>query len=78
MIYQDAIKMVVDGKLVTREAWKEEGGYLAHLPGLTHPLKTVMQPKVECRPWAPDLADSLANDWELYTAEIQKDEAKPA
>lgn len=76
MIFQDAIGALLEGKFVTREIWNDEGGYLVCLPGLTHPLKTVIQPKPECRPWAPDMSDCTATDWNIVDKASETDKVE--
>lgn len=67
MRLQEALDKMLEGKgvYVRRTTWVKDCGYLAILPGLTHPLRTVTQPNVQTVPWAPSIDDMIATDWEV-------------
>lgn len=64
MRYEEAVGDLIKGLYVTRPSWKEEAGYLVRIPGITNFLKVTMQPKPNIVPWAADVENSLADDWE--------------
>jgi hypothetical protein len=65
MLYHEAVAELLAGKFVARKTWEAEIGYLVCLPGLTHFLKVTLQPKSNVVPYAVDIADSMADDWDV-------------
>lgn len=74
MKYQEAVELVVEGVYVRRKLWQSTNSYLAHLPGITNLLRVNLQPKPEVIPWAVNLEDSLAQDWEEVHPLLKLDE----
>lgn len=74
MKYQEAVELVVEGVYVRRKLWETTNSYLAHLPGITNLLRVNLQPKPEVIPWAVNLEDSLAQDWEEVQPLLKLDE----
>lgn len=67
MNYQEAKDALLAYKFVTRacDKWKNEVGYLVFLPGLTHFLRANLVPTPNVIPWAANIEDSHAHDWEI-------------
>lgn len=71
MNYQNAKDALLSNKFVTRsiKGWVDEMAYLVNLPGLTHFLKVTLVPKPNVVPWAANIEDSHAEDYEVVEAD---------
>lgn len=77
MIYQEAVKSLMDGKYVTRPCWESEGAYLVCLPGLKNFLRVSCLPQGGINGWGADVEASIAEDWlEIDPESVIKQEPK--
>lgn len=67
MNYIEAKDVLLSHKYVTRKCneWDGELAYLIFVPGLTHFLKVTLIPKSNVVPWAANIEESDAADWEV-------------
>ena len=73
MLFQDALKLLLDGKYVSRNAWDVSGEYCVLLPGMQYIWKILTQPNPNAGNWLPLISDLLADDWK----ELSKVEFMP-
>jgi hypothetical protein len=66
MQLQDALVLLKEGKLMHRDAWKPEDGYLSLMPGMSHVWKIVINPAPNAGNYIFSHEDLLANDWNVY------------
>lgn len=81
MNYTEAKDALLAHKYVTRncQQWNDELAYLVFLPGLTHFLKVTLVPKANVVPFAADIENSHANDWEVIEpAQVKLPEVEKA
>ena len=65
MKFEEALKHLVAGEYVQRDAWKESGEYVIALPGIPYAWKILTQPAPNAGNWLPLLADLMAEDYEV-------------
>lgn len=65
MLFNDALKALLDGKYVMRNAWKQTGEYVILLPGMQYIWKILTKPNSNAGNWLPLIVDLMADDWEV-------------
>lgn len=77
MIFDDALKQLVNGDYVQRAVWKTSGEYIISLPGIPYIWKILPNtpPNPSAGNWLPTISDLLADDYEVIKK--CKDEATP-
>lgn len=63
MNFQEAFKLLQDGKYVMRKEWLASGEYCILLPGMPYIWKILLVPNPSAGNWLPLMADLLADDW---------------
>lgn len=71
MLFAEAVKLISEGKYVTRHAWIKEGKYLALLPHMPAPWVVQTIPNPAAGNWQGLAADYLADDWEVLEKAIE-------
>lgn len=66
MVFQDAIKLLQDGKILCRDAWTLEDGYLTFMKGMTHIWKIVLKPTPNAGNYIFSVEDIISSDWKEF------------
>lgn len=67
MMFEEALKHLVNGEYVQRNAWKQSGEYAILLPGIPYIWKILpnSMPNPSAGNWLPTVADLMADDYEV-------------
>lgn len=65
MMFEDALKALMNGEYVSRNAWDATGEYVVLLPAMQYIWKILVQPNPNAGNWLPLVADLLADDWKI-------------
>jgi hypothetical protein len=65
MMFEEALKHLIEGEYVQRTAWKTTGEYVISLPGIPYIWKILTQPSPNAGNWLPTIADLQADDFEV-------------
>lgn len=65
MLFAKALEALKSNKMVSRESWKEEDGYLALMPGMKHIWKILPYPNPNAGNHVISVEELEANDWKL-------------
>jgi hypothetical protein len=64
MLFAEAVKLLNEGKYVTRHAWVKDGKYLALLPHMPSVWMVATIPNPAAGNWQPLVSDLNADDWD--------------
>lgn len=67
MMFNEALKHLVEGEYVQRNAWKATSEYVISLPGIPYVWKIITQPSPNAGNWLPTIADLLSDDYEVIS-----------
>jgi len=80
MLFQDALKLLVEGENLVRACWKPEDGYLTLLEGMKHVWKIITVPGPNAGNHIFSVEELSADDWhrlgKVPKAEVADQEAK--
>ncbi len=65
MLFEEALKHLVAGEYVQRNAWKATAEYVISLPGIPYIWKIITQPAPNAGNWLPTISDLMADDYEV-------------
>lgn len=66
MLFAEALKLLKEGKCVSRTSWTEEDGYLVLLQGMKHAWKILTKPNPNAGNHILSVEELEAADWEVY------------
>ncbi len=66
MLLQEAIEQLKSGKVLCREAWTIEDGYLKLMPGMAYIWKIVLKPTPNAGNYIFSFDDLIASDWKEF------------
>lgn len=66
MLLKESVEALQAGKVLCREAWSIEDGYLKLLPGMAHVWKIVLKPTPNAGNYIFSLEDLIASDWKEF------------
>ena len=66
MLLQEALELLQAGKILCRDAWGIEDGYLIMMEGMHHVWKILLHPAPNAGNYIFSLADLLADDWKKF------------
>lgn len=69
MLFSEALKLLKDGKDMSRACWKEEDGYLAFMKGMKHIWKILPHPNPNAGNHILSVEELEADDWKEYNAD---------
>jgi len=67
MMFNEALKHLVEGAYIQRTPWKATGEYVISLPGIPYIWKIITQPAPNAGNWLPMIADLMADDFEIIS-----------
>lgn len=77
MLFNDALKLLLEGKHVARASWSQEDGYLAFMEGMKHVWKIITTPTPNAGNHIFSVEELLANDWVIFGSQVEVEVAAP-
>ena len=80
MIFEEAVKHVVNGEYIQRNAWTSTGEYVVGLPGIPYMWKILPNsvPNPSAGNWMPCIADLMADDYQVMKKVLTEENAAVA
>lgn len=66
MLFMEALKLLEDGKNVSRKCWKDEDGYLTLMSGMKYVWKILITPQPNAGNHILSVEDLKSDDWEEF------------